>query len=156
MGLIGRVSERLFGGADQSEAAAAPAMPVDAARSLPVQAFGSSFSGLDDPYLMPVLRGAADLLGRKLGVLRADDESAAVALVGLEPRGRQPVVVRRRDDGRCVWVGHRAQAEHLEIESDAVVLRHSRRALVGEKAVEVSRSVFRADRYTLWVQLRQD
>ena len=61
MGLIGRVSERLFGGADQSEAAAppAPAMPVDAARSLPVQAFGSSFSGLDDPYLMPFLRGAA-------------------------------------------------------------------------------------------------
>ncbi len=61
MGLIGRVSERLFGGADQSEAAAppAPVSPIDAAHSLPVQAFGSSFSGLDDPYLMPFLRGAA-------------------------------------------------------------------------------------------------
>ena len=36
------------------------------------------------------------------------------------------------------------------------VLRHSRRALNGEKVVEVSRSVFRADRFTLWVQIGQD
>ena len=36
------------------------------------------------------------------------------------------------------------------------VLRHSRRALNGEKVVEVSRSVFRADKYTLWVQIGQD
>ena len=31
-----------------------------------------------------------------------------------------------------------------------------RRALHGEKVVEVSRSVYRADRYTLWVQIGQD
>ena len=34
----------------------------------------------------------------------------------------------------------------------APVLRISRRAKVDEKTIEVSRSVFRADRYTLWVQ----
>ena len=33
------------------------------------------------------------------------------------------------------------------------VLRHSRRALAGEKVVEVSRTVYRADRFTMWVQL---
>jgi len=38
----------------------------------------------------------------------------------------------------------------------SAVLRHSRRAVSGEKVVEVSRSVYRADRYTLWVQLGQD
>jgi GntR family transcriptional regulator len=36
------------------------------------------------------------------------------------------------------------------------VLRHSRRALNGDKVVEVSRSVFRSDRYTLWVQIGHD
>ena len=35
----------------------------------------------------------------------------------------------------------------------APVLRHSRRGLCGERIVEVSRTVFRADRYTLFVQL---
>jgi GntR family transcriptional regulator len=33
------------------------------------------------------------------------------------------------------------------------VLRHSRRALAGDIAIEVSRSIYRADRFTLWVQL---
>ena len=37
-----------------------------------------------------------------------------------------------------------------------VVLRHSRRALCDDKVVEVSRTVYRADRFTLWVQLGQD
>ena len=36
------------------------------------------------------------------------------------------------------------------------MLRHSRRALAGEKVVEVSRSVYRSDRFTLWVQLGQE
>jgi len=44
----------------------------------------------------------------------------------------------------------------LEVDVDAVALRHSRRALSGEKTVEVSRSVYRADRFTLWVQLGQE
>lgn len=53
----------------------------------------------------------------------------------------------------------RATAEEatlLEIDPTGVVLRHSRRAVSGEKVVEVSRSVYRADRYTLWVQLGHD
>ncbi len=45
------------------------------------------------------------------------------------------------------------EAGLLEIAAGTPVLRHSRRALAGEKVVEVSRTVFRSDRYTLWVQL---
>ena len=48
------------------------------------------------------------------------------------------------------------EATHLEVALGDPVLRHSRRALNGEKVVEVSRSVFRADKYTLWVQIGQD
>jgi GntR family transcriptional regulator len=48
------------------------------------------------------------------------------------------------------------EASLLEIEPGTPVLRHSRRALVGEKAVEVSRSVYRSDRFTMWVQLGQE
>jgi len=33
------------------------------------------------------------------------------------------------------------------------VLRHSRRGLSGEKVVEVSRTVYRADRFTMWLQV---
>ena len=42
----------------------------------------------------------------------------------------------------------------LELPPGGVVLRQSRRALCGDKTVEVSRSVYRADRYVLWVPLR--
>jgi GntR family transcriptional regulator len=45
------------------------------------------------------------------------------------------------------------EATLLEIESTTPVLRHSRRAIAGDKVVEVSRTVYRADRFTLWVQL---
>ena len=45
------------------------------------------------------------------------------------------------------------ESELLELPAGGVVLRHSRRALAGEKLVEVSRSVYRADRFTMWVQL---
>lgn len=48
------------------------------------------------------------------------------------------------------------EAELLEIDPGAVVLRHSRRALTGDKTVEVSRSVYRADRFTMWIQLGGD
>ena len=50
----------------------------------------------------------------------------------------------------------RRRRELLEVEPGAPVLRHSRRALAGEKVVEVSRSVYRSDRFTLWVQLGQE
>jgi GntR family transcriptional regulator len=48
------------------------------------------------------------------------------------------------------------EATLLEMDAGAPVLRQSRRALSGEKVVEVSRSVYRADRFTLWVQLGQE
>lgn len=43
------------------------------------------------------------------------------------------------------------EAAMLGIEPGAPVLRMARRAFAGNIAVEVSRSTFRADRYTLWV-----
>ena len=48
------------------------------------------------------------------------------------------------------------EASLREVEPMSAVLRHSRRAIAGEKVVEVSRSVYRADRFTLWVQLGQE
>jgi GntR family transcriptional regulator len=45
------------------------------------------------------------------------------------------------------------EAESLEVEAGAPVLRHSRRALAGDIPIEVSRSIYRGDRFTLWVQL---
>lgn len=45
------------------------------------------------------------------------------------------------------------EAELLEIAEGAPVLRIARRAFAGNVAVAVSRSTFRADRYTLWVPL---
>ena len=44
----------------------------------------------------------------------------------------------------------------LETEPGAAVLRHSRRAVADEKVVEVSRSVYRSDRFTMWVQLGRE
>jgi GntR family transcriptional regulator len=48
------------------------------------------------------------------------------------------------------------EAELLEIEPGAPVLRVARRSLCGDVAVEVSRSVYRADRFTMWVQVGTD
>ncbi len=45
------------------------------------------------------------------------------------------------------------EAELLDVEKDAPVLRIARRAFAGDVAVEVSRSTYRADRFTLWVPL---
>ncbi len=73
---------------------------------------------------------------------------------------RRPRAARPAPDlGRGLDQRRRRQpdeAAQLEVDAGAAVLRHSRRALNGEKVVEVSRSVFRADRYTLWVQIGQE
>ncbi|MGZ4429353.1 MAG: GntR family transcriptional regulator [Nocardioidaceae bacterium] len=45
------------------------------------------------------------------------------------------------------------EAELLDIRAGSPVLRIARRSFAGNIAVEVSRSTFRADRYTLWVPL---
>jgi GntR family transcriptional regulator len=53
----------------------------------------------------------------------------------------------------------RASAEEatlLQVEEGDPVLLVARRALAGEKPIEVSRSAYRADRFTLWVQLGQE
>jgi glutathionylspermidine synthase len=71
----------------------------------------------------------------------------------LELRGLRPTWA---EDSINADVCQADEAAHLEVEPGSAVLRHSRRALHGEKAVEVSRSVFRADKYTLWVQIGQD
>jgi len=47
------------------------------------------------------------------------------------------------------------EAGHLEIDAGTPVLRQQRRAFAEEKVVEVSRSTFRADRFTLRLQLGQ-
>jgi GntR family transcriptional regulator len=45
------------------------------------------------------------------------------------------------------------EAELLEVQPGSPVLRIARRAFAGNIAIEVSRSTFRSDRYTLWVPL---
>lgn len=47
------------------------------------------------------------------------------------------------------------ESEALGIAPDAVVMRIERRALRDDKVVEVSRSTYRADRFTLWVQFSE-
>jgi len=71
----------------------------------------------------------------------------------LDQRGLRPTWA---EDSINADVAVADEATHLEIQAGDPVLRHSRRALNGDKVVEVSRSVFRSDRYTLWVQIGQD
>lgn len=68
----------------------------------------------------------------------------------LEHRGLRPTWA---EDSVAGDLATPEEASLLETSSSAVVLRHSRRALCVDKLVEVSRSVYRADRYTLWLQL---
>jgi GntR family transcriptional regulator len=71
----------------------------------------------------------------------------------LEQRGMRPTWAEDsvNADGCTV-----EEAALLELETGSAVLRHSRRAISGDKVVEVSRTVYRADRFTLWVQLGQE
>jgi GntR family transcriptional regulator len=71
----------------------------------------------------------------------------------LSTRGLRPTWV---EDSISADTANPEEADLLEIEPGAAVLRHSRRALSDEKIVEVSRSVYRADRFTMWVQLGGD
>jgi GntR family transcriptional regulator len=71
----------------------------------------------------------------------------------LAQRGLRPTWA---EDSIAADLATAEEAAHLEIEAGAAVLRHSRRAVSEGKVVEVSRSVYRADRFTLFVQLGQD
>jgi GntR family transcriptional regulator, N-acetylglucosamine utilization regulator len=68
----------------------------------------------------------------------------------LDARGLRPTWA---EDSINADVASEEEGEHLEIPTGAPVLRHSRRALAGDKVVEVSRTVYRADRYTMWLQV---
>ncbi|MGZ5400029.1 MAG: GntR family transcriptional regulator [Nocardioides sp.] len=68
----------------------------------------------------------------------------------LEARGLRPTWA---EDTINADVATPQEAELLEMPGGGVVMRQSRRALQEDKAVEVSRSVYRADRFTWWVQL---
>ncbi|MGH3330841.1 MAG: GntR family transcriptional regulator [Nocardioidaceae bacterium] len=70
------------------------------------------------------------------------------------------VELKRRDimptwgeDSVDADLARRDEAKLLGINEGSSVLRIARRAFAGNIAVEVSRSTFRADRYTLWVPL---
>ncbi|WP_232680613.1 GntR family transcriptional regulator [Nocardioides sp. R-C-SC26] len=71
----------------------------------------------------------------------------------LAARGLRPTWA---EDSISADVATEEEAELLEVVPATVVLRHSRRGLVGDRVVEVSRSVYRADRYTMWMQLGTD
>ncbi|MGA8257909.1 MAG: GntR family transcriptional regulator [Nocardioides sp.] len=71
----------------------------------------------------------------------------------LEARGLRPTWA---EDSISADTASDEEAMVLEIAEGAVVLRHSRRGMVGDKIVEVSRSVYRADRFTMWIQLGAD
>ena len=71
----------------------------------------------------------------------------------LEARGLRPSWA---EDSISADIAGDEEAALLEIEPGSVVLRHSRRGMVGDKIVNVSRSVYRADRFTMWIQLGSD
>jgi GntR family transcriptional regulator len=68
----------------------------------------------------------------------------------LDARGLRPTWA---EDSISADVVSDDEAPFLEVDPGTVVLRHSRRGMVGEKVVNVSRSAYRADRYTMWIQL---
>ena len=71
----------------------------------------------------------------------------------LEARGLRPTWA---EDSITADIATEEEAGLLETETSAAVLRHSRRAVAEEKVVEVSRSVYRSDRFTMWVQLGEE
>ncbi len=71
----------------------------------------------------------------------------------LDARGLRPTWV---EDSISADVAQGDEPALLEVTPTTVVLRHSRRGMVGDKIVEVSRSVYRADRFTMWIQLGTD
>jgi GntR family transcriptional regulator len=70
----------------------------------------------------------------------------------LAARGLRPTWA---EDSVSADVASEQEAEHLEVEPGTAVLRQTRRALSDDKIIEVSRSVYRADRFSWRVQLGQ-
>lgn len=68
----------------------------------------------------------------------------------LTERGLRPTWA---EDAVSAGIATPDEAALLEVEAPAPVLRVARRAICGEVTVEVSRSTYRGDRFTMWVQL---
>lgn len=66
---------------------------------------------------------------------------------------RRDLLPTRGEDSVDAAISRLDEAELLGIPEGAPVLRIARRAFAGTIAIEVSRSTFRADRYTLWMPL---
>jgi GntR family transcriptional regulator len=94
---------------------------------------------LEDAYLNEVLLP---------GFLQSGMPTSLYA--ALDARGLRPTWA---EDSVNADVAGDEEAALLETTPGAAVLRHSRRAFVAEKVVEVSRTVYRADRYTMWLQV---
>jgi GntR family transcriptional regulator len=71
----------------------------------------------------------------------------------LDQRGLRPTWA---EDSIAADIAAQQEADLLEVAQGSPVLRQSRRAIAEDKVVEVSRSVYRADRFTWWVQLGLD
>jgi GntR family transcriptional regulator len=68
----------------------------------------------------------------------------------LTDRGLRPTAA---EDSITADLATKTEADLLEVPPHAPVLRQSRRAFVGDKVIEVSRSVYRSDRYSRRVEL---
>jgi GntR family transcriptional regulator len=71
----------------------------------------------------------------------------------LGARGLRPT---RAEDSVGSDVASAEEATLLEVPAGAPVLRHSRRALVRDRVIEVSRTIYRADRFTFRVHLGRE
>lgn len=97
---------------------------------------------LEDAYLTEVLLPGFLQAGMPMSLYDA-----------LAARGLRPTWA---EDSISADVANADEAALLEIDTGAVVLRHSRRGMVGEKVINVSRSVYRADRFTMFLQVGSD
>ena len=71
----------------------------------------------------------------------------------LDRRGLRPTWA---EDSLQADVASAEEAELLEIDSGGPVLRIARRAMAQEKVIEVSKSTYRGDRFTAWVQFSEE
>ena len=93
---------------------------------------------IEDAYLSEILLP---------GFLQSGMPTSLYAALG--ERGLRPTWA---EDSVSAGLASAEEATMLEVPENSAVLRVARRAKVEDKTLEVSRSIFRADRYTLWVQ----
>jgi GntR family transcriptional regulator len=68
----------------------------------------------------------------------------------LAARGLRPTTA---EDQLSADLANEADADLLDLEVGDAVLRHSRRGLVGDVVIEVTRTVYAGSRFTWWVPL---